>query len=182
MNWQFLPNAICVVRIALVAPVVLAIAARHYPLALTLFCVAAGSDALDGFLARRYGWLTPLGRVLDPAADKLLMIAVLVTLAAAARVPVWLCVTAVARDVTIALGALAYRRVSGGWGGGATGASKLNTVLAAGYTAAVLTLAAHPQLVPPWLVPALGAALFVATVATGIDYVLTYARRAAAGT
>lgn len=181
MNLSVIPNLICVARVLLVAPVAAAILSRAYPLALALFAFAAVSDALDGYLARHYGWITPLGQVLDPAADKLLMVVVLVVLAARGFVPAWLCAAAVLRDVVIATGAIAYRRLRGHWGVGPTRASKLNTVLAIAYVTVVLAGLAHPAFVPSLLVVATGAALLVTTVATGIDYVVTYARRALAG-
>ncbi len=71
--------------------------------------VAAASDAADGFLAKRFGWQTRLGAVLDPIADKLMLATVFVMLAALRLVPLWLMAAAVARDCIIVLGAVAYR-------------------------------------------------------------------------
>ena len=180
MNLALVPNLICAVRILLVAPVAVAILAGRYPLALALFVIAGVSDALDGYLARRYGWITELGQILDPAADKLLMVATYLTLSFAGHVPWWLCLTAVVRDVTIAGGALAYRRVCHTWGVGATGVSKLNTLVSVAYLAGVLAAVAMPGLVAAPLLTVLGAAVFVTTVVSGLDYVVTYARLAAA--
>jgi cardiolipin synthase len=75
-----LPNAISVVRIALIVPIAVELAHDQLQTTLLLVGVVALSDALDGFLARRFGWQTPLGAVLDPLADKLLLTTVLVTL------------------------------------------------------------------------------------------------------
>lgn len=175
MNLSRLPNLICVLRLALVPPVAVSILNGRYPLALVLLLVAAISDALDGYLARRFGWVTKLGQVLDPAADKLLLVTVFVTLTAQGRVPVWLCVTAVMRDSLIATGAILYRRRHASWGDGATGVSKLNTALQLGFLAVVLLLAYAPERVPAPLVLGLGAAVFLTTVVSGIDYVRTYA-------
>ena len=178
MNLARLPNIICVLRLALVPPVAWAILTGAYAVALVLLLIAAVSDALDGYLARRFGWITVLGQVLDPAADKLLLVTVFVTLAMQRHVPAWLCVAAVARDVVIAGGALAYRRVSASWGAGATGISKLNTALQLGFLSVVLLRAFDIDLVPAPLPLILGAAVFLTTVVSGIDYVLTYARLA----
>ena len=81
MSLRWIPNAICIVRIALVAPIVLSLLAQRYEVALLLFAVAGGSDGLDGFLAKRFSWQTRLGGLLDPIADKLLIAAALFGLA-----------------------------------------------------------------------------------------------------
>ena len=179
MNLSRLPNLICVLRILLVAPVGYAILDQRYEPALVLFVIAAVSDALDGFLARRYGWITELGQILDPTADKLLLVTVFVTLAVGGRVPAWLCLSAVARDAIIAGGAVAYHRLCHSWGVGATAVSKLNTTLQLGYLSVVLIDAQAHEAIAPALILALGAATFVTTVVSGLDYVLTYGRLAA---
>ncbi|MGB5285665.1 MAG: CDP-alcohol phosphatidyltransferase family protein, partial [Polyangiales bacterium] len=88
MNPKYIPNAICIVRIILVAPIVWSLLEVRYGLALGLILMAGLSDALDGFLARRFDWRTRLGGLLDPAADKLLMFAAYDTLAVIGLVPV----------------------------------------------------------------------------------------------
>jgi cardiolipin synthase len=106
---RHLPNVISSLRILLVIPIALALLRGEFLVTLGLFFVAAVSDAADGFLAKRFGWGSTLGGILDPAADKLLLATVFVVLAVLHAVPVWLMVTAVARDVVIVLGAIAYR-------------------------------------------------------------------------
>ena len=61
-----------------------------------MFAFAAATDGLDGFLAKRFGWTSELGKILDPLADKILLVGVFITLAALGVVPVWLAATAVA--------------------------------------------------------------------------------------
>jgi len=179
VNLAALPNLICVLRILLVAPVGYAILDQRFGLALTMFVIAAVSDALDGFLARRFGWITPLGQILDPTADKLLLVTVFVTLSVGGRVPAWLGLTAVLRDAVIAGGALAYHQLCRSWGVGATPVSKLNTTLQLSFVSAVLVEAYARDTLPPALLVALGAVMFVTTVVSGLDYVLTYGRLAA---
>lgn len=85
-------------------PVAVWLALRHHLTATFFVCSAAGlSDALDGWLARRRGG-SALGAVLDPVADKTLLVAMFVTLAALGILPVWLVVLTVARDVSIVAG------------------------------------------------------------------------------
>src|SRR5258708_17673649 len=91
-----IPNVISAIRILLVAPIAVALADRQLVTTILLFGIAALSDAADGFLAKRYGWQSELGAVLDPAADKLLLVTVFITLAYMTLVPPWLMSAAVA--------------------------------------------------------------------------------------
>ena len=76
--------------------------------ALVLFAVAGFSDALDGFLAKHYHWESRLGSILDPLADKLLLVASFATLTWLGLIPYWLLWLVLGRDVLIVAGALAY--------------------------------------------------------------------------
>jgi cardiolipin synthase (CMP-forming) len=73
--------------------------------ALSVFAFAGLSDALDGYLARRLGSASRFGVYLDPAADKLLMLASFVTLTMMGAIPLWLTAAVILRDVAIVLGA-----------------------------------------------------------------------------
>lgn len=121
MTWLNWPNRITIVRILLVAPLVICLLRintgwmhwRH--LAFTLVVVMAASDALDGFLARRLKEETPLGRFLDPVADKLLIACSVVLLAVDStavpgfKLPSWVPVIALGKDVLTLIGfALIY--------------------------------------------------------------------------
>ena len=108
MELRWLPNAISVFRILLIVPVVYSILHARYVEALALFFVAGFSDGVDGFLAKRFGWHTRLGALLDPIADKLLMASIYVTLALVSKLPIWLAALVVLRDVVILGGATAY--------------------------------------------------------------------------
>ena len=70
-----LPNVITVLRILLVLPTGWLLLETRYGEALVLMAVAGASDALDGWMARRFGWMSQLGKILDPLADKLLVAA-----------------------------------------------------------------------------------------------------------
>jgi cardiolipin synthase len=172
-----LPNVISAMRILLVVPIAFALAHHRLGLTVALFCLAALSDAADGFLARRYGWQTGLGAVLDPAADKILLVTVFVTLAYIKLVPFWLMSAAVMRDVVIVGGALAYRCWVGPITARPTIISKLNTLCQAVFILAVVGNVEFS--VPPApVIMALGAMVFVTVVISGIDYVLVYGQRA----
>ncbi len=96
-----LPNLITLGRLLIVPVVVWAISADEPLLALTLFVVAGLSDAVDGFIARRFGLRTELGAYLDPLADKALLVSIYVTLAVAGMIPRWVAIAVVSRDVMI---------------------------------------------------------------------------------
>src|ERR1700676_5481214 len=98
---RHIPNLVSSIRILLVVPVALTLAHHRFIITLWLFAVAAASDAADGFLARRFGWQTALGGMLDPVADKLLLATVFVMLSFLGHAPIWLTTAVVARDCII---------------------------------------------------------------------------------
>jgi cardiolipin synthase len=174
---RHIPNVITSIRILLVAPLAMTLVNHRLPLSIALFGIAALSDAADGFLAKRFGWRSELGAVLDPAADKILLVTVFTTLAYLKLVPLWLMAAAVTRDVIIVLGALLYRYWIGPLTARPSFVSKFNTLCQAAYIMAVV--GREEFSVPPaWMVVALGALVFVTVVVSGIDYVLIYGVRA----
>ena len=186
---RHLPNLLCGVRIALIAPIAWLLLRGEARGALVVFAVAALTDALDGFLAKRFGWQTELGKRLDPLADKLLLVTLFVLVAWLGLVPVWLAAVAVLRDVVITAGGLTYLWLYGDPQGQPTPVSKLNTLLQA--LLVLVVLAAHavadfpavavlsvPVAVREHGLAVLGALVFVTTVVSGLDYVLRYSTRA----
>jgi cardiolipin synthase (CMP-forming) len=174
---RHIPNALCVLRMLLVAPVAWLLIAGEYRLTLGLFAFAAATDGLDGYLAKRCGWTSELGRILDPLADKILLVGVFLTLAALGLVPVWLAAAAVARDAIITAGAITYNSLYGYPHGRPTAVSKLNTLCQILYLLLVVASnAAGMQ--PQSALMFMGALVFVTTVVSGMDYVITYARKA----
>ena len=178
MSLRHLPNLLCVLRIALVYPVAAWILQGRFPAVMLLFAVAAFTDALDGFLAKRFGWTSELGKVLDPLADKLLLVTVFVCLSVARLAPWWLTALVVLRDLVILFGALTYKRLFGPLRGAPTIASKINTLCQIVFCLATVTAAAYGWPGSPALT-AFGALVLVSTAVSGIDYVLIYSRRAA---
>lgn len=96
-----LPNVITLLRILLVPAVVWAIASNEPLLAFWLFLAAGISDALDGFIAKRFNMQTELGAYLDPVADKALLVSIYVTLAVVGLIPRWVAIAVVSRDIMI---------------------------------------------------------------------------------
>ncbi len=108
-NWAApvsIPNLITLARIVLVPVVVWAILAGEMGLAFILFLAAGVSDAIDGFLAKRFNMTTVLGAYLDPLADKALLVSIYVTLGINSVLPLWLVILVVSRDIMIVGGVL----------------------------------------------------------------------------
>lgn len=96
-----IPNLITLGRILLVPLVVWAISSGTMWIAFVLFVVAGVSDAVDGFLAKRYNMTTDLGRYLDPLADKALIVSIYLALGINGTIPRWLVILVVSRDILI---------------------------------------------------------------------------------
>lgn len=176
---RFLPNAISIGRLSLVAPVVWALLAQRCDVALVLFALAGVSDALDGAIAKKAGWVTRLGAFLDPAADKTLVLGTYTAFAVTAQIPWWLLGLIVGRDLVIVCGAAAYR-----W---QRGPFEIQPALTSKIATGVL-IVAGVALVVQGLVPYLGAGghtaivvvLAVSLIVSGLDYLFTWGMRALA--
>ena len=176
---RHIPNLICLLRIALILPLVIAMRENEHARIIVLFSIAAVSDGVDGYLAKRFGWTSDLGKVLDPVADKLLVMTVFITAAWLDIAPWWLTAVAVARDLIIGFGAVIYRLWFGPLHGRPTVISKINTVLQLAYLLAVV-FASATGFPPRELLDALAAVVMVTILASGFDYVARFTRRALA--
>jgi cardiolipin synthase len=96
-----IPNLITLARILLVPVVIWAITSGEMRIAFLLFFAAGVSDAVDGFLAKRFGMVTELGAYLDPLADKAMIVSIYVALGIAEAIPRWLVILVVSRDIMI---------------------------------------------------------------------------------
>ena len=174
---RHLPNIICLCRIALIWPIISSLVGGEYERTLLLFTLAAGSDGLDGWLAKRFGWTSRIGRWLDPLADKLLLVSVFLVLTWLGFVPRYLAVAAVGRDVMISVGAVAYRAAWGPLRGRPILSSKINTVLQLAY---VLLVVVHAQWAQPpaTVLQALAVAAFLTALYSGVSYLREFTSRA----
>ena len=177
MNLRHLPNAITGLRLAM-APVLLWLLwAGFYREALVLAVVAGASDAVDGLLAKRFGWQSRLGSLLAPVADKLLLGCAFVGLWLAGALPAWLVALVLARDLVILSGAVVWWRLAGPYDGEPSWLGKVTTFAQIGLVLVCLFDRAG------WSVPLnrqLDAALGVAflTFVSGVDYVVRYGVKA----
>lgn len=174
---KHIPNMICIFRILLVGPVVWLLWHGDFVATLWLIFIAGFSDGLDGYLARRFGWRSRLGGILDPLADKFLMVSLFITLTLVGLIPPWLAALVVGRDLVIVIGGLVYNSSFGAVQPQPTDVSKLNTLLQLALVLAVVSGAAYGWPGQPWVI-ALGACVMVTTIISGVDYVWRWGRKA----
>jgi cardiolipin synthase (CMP-forming) len=96
-----IPNFITVGRVILVPVVFWLLVSNRVQAAFFVFVIAGISDAVDGYLAKRFGWTTELGAYLDPLADKLLVVSIFVAMGVLGELPSWLVIGVVTRDIMI---------------------------------------------------------------------------------
>lgn len=98
-----IPNFITIARVMSVPVIFWLLVSGETRTAFFVFLAAGASDALDGYLAKRFDWRTELGAVLDPLADKLLLVSLFIALGVSRELPLWLVVAVVSRDILIVL-------------------------------------------------------------------------------
>ncbi|QYZ66877.1 MAG: CDP-alcohol phosphatidyltransferase [Gammaproteobacteria bacterium (ex Lamellibrachia satsuma)] len=177
MQPRDIPNLISFLRILLSVPVVWLLFEREFSAALMLFAIAGISDGLDGFLAKHYGWESRLGGMLDPLADKALLMSSFLVLGALGLVPVWLVILVIFRDLLIIGGALYYHFSIEELQADPSLISKLNTLLQILLVIFVVT-DAGPYPLPAVLVSVLVWSTLATTVASGVGYVWVWSRKA----
>jgi cardiolipin synthase (CMP-forming) len=166
-------NQLTLLRMLLVAPFVLTYLYNMYGWALALFLFAAATDMLDGLIARRTGQQTTLGAWLDPMADKLLILSMVVVLTlpseAPNRLPLWLTILVISRDVAIVMTVAVINLAVGHRTFKPSPLGKLATAvfLATGVAILVANYIGRPE---P-LVWAFIYASLVITLASAVDYV-----------
>jgi len=172
-----LPNAISIVRMFLVVPVVWSLLQLEFGVALVWIAVAGFSDGLDGFLAKHYGWQSRLGSILDPLADKLLLVCSFITLTWLGLVPLWLLFAVLVRDLLIVTGGVVFHYTLGRFEMEPSRVSKLNTVMQIVFVLAVVFY--HGDFAfTPWIIEALAYIVLATTVLSGLDYILVWGKRA----
>lgn len=173
MNVSQLPNLITIARIALAPMLVLALNGGDYKLALAIFLIAGLSDGLDGLIARRFHYQSRLGGILDPAADKILLVSAYVMLAVLNRLPFWLVIVVVFRDLFIVGGYVVYTSMYGPVHMRPSWISKFNTFMQIALVVTVLSEQAI-DIAFPHVVMILAYVVFVTTVASGGHYLWTW--------
>ena len=128
MRLRDIPNIITALRILLVIPILWFLQQGGYREALLLFIIAGISDGIDGLLAKNLGWTSHLGGMLDPLADKLLLMGTILTLGWQGELPASLVLLVVLRDIIIVSGAVVYHYLVEPFKANPLLVSKLNTL------------------------------------------------------
>src|SRR5467141_2161105 len=174
------PNMLTVFRMVLIPVFVTLVFYQRFSLALAVFVLAGLTDGLDGLLARRFGQQSQLGTILDPIADKLMLVTSFVVLSmrsvfpqplpAHLPVPFWVTVAVISRDVFILVGAAAINIVTGFRGFRPSLLGKINTTVQIAAIAAIIFAASVPFGTGYYL-PTIYTTVFVSAVLSGAHYV-----------
>jgi CDP-diacylglycerol--glycerol-3-phosphate 3-phosphatidyltransferase len=162
-----LPNVLTLLRILLVPVLVVALldeTANGDLLAAIVFALASVTDAMDGYLARTRNAITTFGKLMDPIADKLLIIAALVALVSLHRLAGWIAMVIIARELTVTVTRMQATQhgvvIAANWWG------KAKTIV---QVAAIFFIIAFGEPTPAW-VGALVYGMVVITIVSGVDY------------
>ena len=173
--FKALPNLITIGRLILVPAIISMIIDRRWETAFVVFVIAGVSDAIDGFLAKRFGLATELGAYLDPIADKALLVSIFVALAVVQVIPSPLTILVVSRDCLI-VGAVILARVLDHrvavrplW------ISKVNTTVQIAFAATMLAAKAFSLDFGLWF-PVFGIAVAALTLASAAAYLQQWLR------
>lgn len=171
-----LPNLITLGRLLLVPVIISMIVDGRWEAAFLLFLVAGISDAVDGFLAKRFGLASELGAYLDPIADKALLVSIFIALAIVRVIPSSLAILVVSRDVLIVGAIIMARVLDRPMTIRPLPVSKANTTVQIVFAAAVLGGNAFQLDLGPWATGAmvLVAALTLASAAAYLKQWLTH--------
>lgn len=113
MKLKYIPNILSIIRICLVGVFVYTMFFVNAYVAMFVFLLAGATDVVDGYLARRNNWITDLGKILDPVADKLMQCTVLVSLYIKDIIPLWFVIPFFAKEITtLVTGFLVLRKRS----------------------------------------------------------------------
>ncbi|HVS82335.1 MAG TPA: CDP-alcohol phosphatidyltransferase family protein [Pyrinomonadaceae bacterium] len=175
-----LPNLLTIFRMVLIPVFVSMLFYQRFVWALGIFVVAGVTDGLDGLLARRFQQQSPLGRILDPIADKMMLVTAFVVLSMRnvfpiplpkhLPVPFWVTITVISRDVFIIVGAAAINMVTGFRAFRPSSLGKISTVVQIVTIAAVI-LGAQTRVGTGYYLPTLYTLVVALALLSGIHYV-----------
>ena len=180
-----LPNFLTVFRMALIPVFVSMLFYQQFVWALGIFIFAGLTDGLDGLFARRFHQQSPLGRILDPIADKLMLVTSFVVLSMRGvyptpvpkhlPIPFWVTITVISRDVFILVGAAAINIVTGFRAFSPSLLGKISTVVQI-VAVATVVLSAETRVGTGYYLPTLYTLVFALAVLSGVHYVFFVSR------
>ena len=173
----YVPNLLTLARIAMVPWLIVLLQQQDYAMSLLVFIVAGVSDGVDGYIAKKYNAKTKLGAILDPLADKALLVSSYVMLSIMQLIPFWLVVTVVFRDVVIIGGYLIMEMFFGSVTMKPLNISKINTVVQIAFI--IIMLASLAWTLNLTLLIKLSSYLvFLTSVTSGAAYVYIWSIKA----
>lgn len=174
------PNMLTVFRMVLIPVFVTLLFYHRFLWALGIFVIAGLTDGLDGLLARRFAQQSQLGTILDPIADKLMLVTAFVVLSMRSIFPVpvpshlpipfWVTIAVISRDIFIIVGAAAINMTTGFRGFRPSWLGKLNTTVQIGGIAAIMFAASVPHYHGYYL-PTIYASVFALAILSGLHYI-----------
>ncbi|MDQ7050535.1 MAG: CDP-alcohol phosphatidyltransferase family protein [Enterobacterales bacterium] len=173
MNWKILPNVITGLRLFLLIPLGYYLINQDYKTAVWIFFIAGSSDALDGFLAKRFGWVSRIGSILDPIADKALLVLTMGILTFNQQIAITLFSLVAIRDIYILIGAAIYYKNIGPFDMQPSWLSKFNTFAQILLVTCLLVSVSYFQL-PEQFIDALVALVYLSVVSSGIHYTIAW--------
>ncbi len=167
-----LPNQLTIFRVILIPAFIVLLMSGHNYYATAVFCIASFTDFLDGYIARKNNLVTNFGKIMDPLADKLLVMAAFVCMVELSMVASWTVIVILAREFTIT--ALRTVAASEGIVIAAGNSGKLKTVF---QMVSIILLLLEREIVPYWLgisyvadfVYGIAVAL---TIVSGVEYII----------
>ena len=181
------PNLLTMFRMVLIPVFVSLLFYQRFLWALGVFVLAGVTDGLDGLLARRFDQKSQLGTILDPIADKLLLVTSFIVLSLPSispqqeppshlPVPFWVTAAVISRDVFIIVGAVAINIVSGFRSFRPSWLGKINTAVQILAVVAILIAASIPSRISGYYLPTVYATVFALAILSGGHYVFFASR------
>lgn len=179
------PNTLTVFRMVLIPVFVTLLFYQRFVWALVVFVVAGLTDGLDGLLARRFGQQSQLGTILDPIADKMMMVSAFIVLSMRSvfpqplpghlPIPFWVTIAVISRDVFIVVGAAAINIMTGFRGFRPSMLGKISTTVQIAAIAIIMFAASVPYYTGYYL-PTVYATVFLFAVLSGVHYIFFVSR------
>ncbi len=169
MNWTQLPNIITSIRLILLIPLSYYLVAESYQSALLIFFIAGFSDALDGYLAKKFNWVSRFGSILDPIADKALLVITMGILTLNQKISVLLFSCVAVRDIYIIAGAYVYYKQIGPFNMQPSFISKLNTFAQILMVTLILVSLAYMN-IPDQLINVLVVMVYLTVIISSLHY------------
>jgi len=176
MNWTQLPNIITSLRLILLIPLSYYLSAENYWFALIIFFIAGFSDALDGFLAKKFNWVSRFGSILDPIADKALLVVTMAILTLNNKISLLLFLCVAIRDVYIIAGAYFYYKTIGPFNMQPSFVSKFNTFAQILMVTAMLISLGYRQL-PAQMISGLVILVYLTVIVSSVHYTYVWGRK-----